>query len=77
MDSYDNESCTTCNELYSLQLWLNLLLTSSSSVVASGYFGHPTDKSDRHKVIEILLKVALNTNNFNICFKKDHSNALY
>jgi hypothetical protein len=24
-----------------------------------------------------LLKVALNTNNVNLCFKKDHSNALY
>jgi hypothetical protein len=58
-----------------MQLWLNLLLTSSSSVVASGYFGPPTVKSDRHKVTEILLKVALNTNNVNLYFKKDHSNA--
>jgi hypothetical protein len=46
-------------------------------VVVSGYFGSPTVKSDHHKVTEILLKVALNTNNVKLYFKKDHSNALF
>ena len=65
IDSYRNESYVTCKEVYSIQLCLIVLLTSSSSVVASRYFGPPTVKSDRHKINEILLKVRY-TNNVNL-----------
>ena len=54
IDVYHNVSWVTCKEVYSIQLWLILLLTSSSSVVASMYVGPPTVKSDRHKINESL-----------------------
>jgi hypothetical protein len=68
VNSKFNHSCIDYTSLQVAQLSLSY---------ASGYFGSPTVKSDHHKVTEILLKVALNTNNVKLYFKKDHSNALF
>jgi len=36
-------------------------VTRGRSVVFSWYSGYPTNKTDRHDITEIMLKVALNT----------------
>jgi hypothetical protein len=46
---------------YSVHLQLNPLVTYDRSLVFSGYFGFFTNKTDRHDITEILLKVALST----------------
>jgi hypothetical protein len=42
-------------------MWSSSSVTRDRSVVFSGYSVFPTNKTDRHNITEILLKVALNT----------------
>ena len=49
-------------EVYSNNImWSSLSVTRDRSVVFSGYSVFPTNKTDRHNITEIVLKVALNT----------------
>jgi hypothetical protein len=50
--------CTRCNIM-----WLSLSETCNKSVMFPGYSVFSTNKTDRHDIMEILLKVALNTIN--------------
>jgi hypothetical protein len=56
-----NEFKSHSDEVYTIQNYVkNLSVTYGSSVVFSGHSGS-TNKTDRHDITEILLKVALNT----------------
>ena len=58
-------SNTVHGEVYSIQHYVikfeNLSVTPDRSVVFSGYSGFLHNKTDRHEITEISLKVALNT----------------
>ena len=49
------------DEVYSIQDYVIKSVICYKSVVFSGYSGFPTNKTDRHDITEILLKVSLNT----------------
>ena len=52
-------------EVYSIQHYV-IKFVSDRSEVFSGYSGSPPNKTDRHDITEIFLKVALNTINLNL-----------
>ena len=49
--------------IYMLNMWSSLSLTCDRSVVFSEYSSFFTNKTDRHDIAKILLKVVLNTIN--------------